>query len=246
MAFLLTHPLPESRISEARSRANSLPNRGINDSVNFQLAKARIQARYYGTAKNNIKYFQNQLDKRRYASIQAAKYGLALSYMADEQYEQANAIINQLMKTDPENLFYLDVYTDLSIELASADKALALLAEQNSRMPHNQVITLNLANAHIKLGNHQQAISILKDFLLVKPDNFLALQLLSDAYGENQQMLEMHQSKAEIYAAVGAYPRAIDELHNAYNYAHERKLEKQRIRARIDQFREEQNRLKNL
>ena len=246
LAFLLTHPLPESRIAEARSRAASLPNRGVVDSLNFQLAKARIQARYYGNAKNNITYFQTQIEKQRYAYREAADYGLALSYMRNEQYDKALEMIVELLDADPENLFYLDVYTDLSIELKQSKQAIAKLEELNQRMPHNQVITLNLANAEIKRENFDSGISILKDFLLVKPDNFLALQLLSDAYGENQQMLEMHQSKAEIYAAVGAYPRAIDELHNAYNFAHERKLEKQRIRARIDQFREEQDRLKNL
>ena len=56
----------------------------------------------------------------------------------------------------------------------------------------------------------------------------------------------MHQVKAEIYALVAAYPGAIDELHNAYNFASERALEKQRIRARIDQFRSAQERLQTL
>ena len=246
LAFLLTHPLPESRIAEARTRAGSLPNRGKLDSLNFQLAKARIQARYYGNAKNNIRYFQNQLDKQRYRYKQAADYGLALSYMANEQYEKAQTIIKSLMDEDPENLFYLDVFTDLSIELKQTDKAIVKLEERNERMPHNQVITLNLANALISKKDFAQGTSILKDFLLVHPNHFLALQLLSDAYGENQQMLEMHQSKAELFAQVGAYQRAIDELHSAYNFAHDRKLEKQRIRARINQFRDAQNRLKNL
>ena len=223
-----------------------MPNRGKTDSLDFQLAKARIQARYYGNPKNNIAYFTDKLDKKRYAYIEAAQYGLALSFMANEDYSEANKIITDLLKQDPENLFYLDVMTDLALAMKQGDRAIEQLQQHHKRMPHNQVIALNLANAHIQTENYQAAIDLLKDFLLVKPDHFLALQLLSDAYGENQQMLEMHQSKAEIYAAVGAYPRAIDELHSAYNFAHERKLEKQRIRARIDQFREEQNRLKNL
>lgn len=246
MAFLLTHPLPESRIAEARSRANNLPNRGISDSLNFQLAKARIQARHYGNPKDSITNFQTILDKERYRFKEAAEYGLAISYMGNEQYKEAKEIIDRLRQSDPENLFYIDVFTDLALELNQGDKAIALLKAQSERMPHNQVITLNLANALIKKEDYEQATNILKDFLLINPNHFLALQLLSDAYGENQQMLEMHQSKAELFAQVGAYQRAIDELHSAYNFAHDRKVEKQRIRARIDQFRDSQTRLKNL
>jgi predicted Zn-dependent protease len=74
----------------------------------------------------------------------------------------------------------------------------------------------------------------------------LANELLSDAYLSSGQKLEMHQVKAEVYALVAAYPRAIDELHTAYNYANNRNIEQQRIRARIEQFRTAQERLQTL
>jgi len=74
----------------------------------------------------------------------------------------------------------------------------------------------------------------------------LAHDLLSDAYRSSGQKLEMHQVKAEVYALVAAYPRAIDELHTAYNYAGERNIEQKRIRARIEQFRTAQERLQSL
>jgi predicted Zn-dependent protease len=98
----------------------------------------------------------------------------------------------------------------------------------------------------IKSGNIERATSLLKDYLLINPDNMLAYELLSDAYRSSEQKLEMHQTKAEVYALLAAYPRAIDELHTAYNYANDRKIEKQRIRARIEQFRTAQERLQSL
>jgi predicted Zn-dependent protease len=246
LAFLLTHPLPESRIADARTRAASFRPRNIPESINFHLAKTRILARYYANPKRNIEYFSDILQKQSYVFKQAAEYGLALSYLANEQFEPALKLIDVLLQKYPDNLFYLDTYTDIAIEMNQHQKAIDRLSAQIIHAPFNQVLTLNLANVLIKSGSFDTAISLLKDYLLINPDNMLAYDLLSDAYRISEQKLEMHQVKAEVYALVAAYPRAIDELHTAYNYADERDIEKQRIRARIEQFRTAQERLQTL
>ncbi|AGH44625.1 peptidase M48 Ste24p [Paraglaciecola psychrophila 170] len=64
LAFLLTHPLPETRIADARTRAASFRPRDIPESINFHLAKTRILARYYANPKRNIEYFSDILKKK--------------------------------------------------------------------------------------------------------------------------------------------------------------------------------------
>ena len=246
LAFLLTHPLPESRIADARTRAALFRSRNIPESINLHLAKSRILARYYANPKRNIEYFSEILQKQSYVFKQAAEYGLTLSYLANEQFEYALRLIDGLLLQEPNNLFYLDVYTDIAIEMNQHQTAIDKLSSQIIHAPYNQVLTLNLANVLIKNKDFDRATSLLKDYLLINPDNLLAYELLSDAYSSSEQKLEMHQVKAEVYALVAAYPRAIDELHTAYNYADDRKIEKQRIRARIDQFRTAQERLQSL
>lgn len=246
LAFLLTHPLPESRIADARTRAASFRPRNIPESISFHLAKTRILARYYANPKRNIEYFSDILQKQTYVFKQAAQYGLALSYLANEEFELALDLIDKLLEEDPDSLYYLDTYTDIAIEMNQHQKAIDKLSAQIIHAPFNRVLTLNLANVLIKSRNFDMATTLLKDYLLVNPDNMLAYDLLSEAYRSNEQKLEMHQVKAEVYALVAAYPRAIDELHTAYNYADERNIEKQRIRARIEQFRTAQERLQSL
>lgn len=246
LTFLLTHPLPESRVADARSRASSYNVGTIAESLNFHLVKSRLLARYYATPEFNIDYFSSSLKKQSYVFKQAAEYGLALAYMADEQYSLAQNIIVKLLSRDPDNLFYLDAFSDIAIATKQYAVAIESLKEQAKHSPHNQVIALNLANVLIKNKEYASAINQLKDFLLVKPDYLLAYDLLSEAYRESNQLLEMHQVKAEVYALVAAYPRAIDELQSAYNFAGDKQLEKQRIRARIDQFRDEQEKLRTL
>lgn len=246
LAFLLTHPLPESRIADARTRAATFRPRDVPESINFHLAKSRILARYYANPKRNIEYFSEILQKQNYVFKQAAEYGLALSYLANEQFEPALKLIDGLLENNPGNLFYLDTYTDIAIEMKQNQRAIDKLSAQIVHAPFNRVLTLNLANVYIKSQQFDKATSLLKDYLLVNPDNMLAYDLLSDAYRSSGQKLEMHQVKAELFALVAAYPRAIDELHSAYNYASDRKIEQQRIRARIEQFRVAQERLQTL
>jgi predicted Zn-dependent protease len=246
LAFLLTHPLPESRIADARTRAALFRSRNIPESINFHLAKSRILARYYANPKRNIEYFTEILQKQSYVFKQAAEYGLTLSYLANEQFERALRLIDGLLLQEPNNLFYLDVYTDIAIEMNQHQTAIDKLSSQIIHAPYNQVLTLNLANVLIKNKDFDRATSLLKDYLLINPDNLLAYELLSDAYSSSEQKLEMHQVKAEVYALLAAYPRAIDELHNAYNFADKRNIERKRIRARIEQFRTAQERLQSL
>jgi predicted Zn-dependent protease len=244
--FLLTHPLPEARVSEARARASALPPVYAPPNINFHLTKMRVLARYYRNPEDNIKLFKRQLDSKEYIFKEAHEYGLALAYLANEQADEADKIITKLLKNDPENLYYLDAETDISISLNKFEDAFDSLSKQAENRPRNRVITLNLANLAIENKNYEKAIELLKDYLLINPDHLLSYQLLSSAYSGSQRFLEMHQTQAEIYALLLAYPRAIDELQHAYNFAKLQNIEKQRIRARIDQFREAQRRLETL
>ena len=56
----------------------------------------------------------------------------------------------------------------------------------------------------------------------------------------------MHTAKAEVFALLGAYDKAVDELQTSYNLVDEQPLLQKRIKARILQFQEQQNRLKRL
>ncbi|MBF7072875.1 M48 family metallopeptidase [Glaciecola sp. MH2013] len=246
LAFLQTHPIPENRISETRARASTYGDRRIAPSLNFQLAKARIIARYEGNAQRNINYFAYQLQNQNYVLREAAMYGLALSYFDAESYASANQLLSELLANDNENLFYLDALTDVLIAQDTPDKAIELLKPIWQLKPKNKVLSLNLANAMIKNQDFAPAIQILRDILLVEPEHYLSYSLLVDAYRGTGQKREMYKANAEIYGLVLAYPQAIDELNFAYNETGEDFLEKQRIKARIEQFRSQMISLERL
>ncbi|MBQ4829969.1 M48 family metalloprotease [Alteromonas sp. CI.11.F.A3] len=247
-ARLLTHPLTESRIADARSRADDYPSRFVPVSKQFELAKARIMARYSFEPDYAVEYFTAQLDKEVYRVKEASLYALALAYMRTEEYDKAQDIVmGELLRKDSGNLFYLDAATDIYIAKGEPLKAVEMLSPFVENSPRNQVLALNQANAMISASRYDDAISLLKDFLLVNDEYQIAHQLMSEAYQKAKRFSQMHQSKAEVYALYGAYTRAVDELQYAYNFAKDDDhLQKQRIRARIKQFRDQEERLQRL
>ncbi len=245
-ARLLTHPLTETRIADARNRAGDYPTRFIPISTSFELAKARIKARYSFEPAYAEEHFKAMLSSGDYRSEVAARYGLALAYMRTEKLEEAKTIIDDLLEKDSDNLFYLDAATDIFIELEQPQLALELLESHVNINPRNKVLALNYANAMVYAERYDEAISLLKDYLLVDKEYHLAYQLISDAYQKANMYSQMHQSKAEVLALYGAYTLAVDELQFAYNFSKDSYLEKQRIRARIEQFRAQEERLARL
>lgn len=245
-AMLLTHPLPESRIADARQRAHNYPVRQLAPSLQFELAKSRIQARYQGNPKDNIGYFKQQLVKKKYKLEAAAEYGLAISYFENRQYQSAKKLLESLQNKDEHNLFYIDVLTDVYLALKENDTALTMLADLALYMPNNQVISLNYGNALLNSGNFEQAARVLQDFLLVNPSNFIAYDILTSVYRKQGKRGLMHTAKAEVLALLGAYDKAVDELQTSYSLLEEQPLLQKRVKAQILQFQEQENKLKRL
>ena len=121
-----------------------------------------------------------------------------------------------------------------------------MLSDLNLLMPNNQVVALNFANTLNEAKQFELAETVLQDFLLVHDQNFIAYDLLTQVYQKQNKMSMMHATKAEVYALLGAYPRAVDELQTAYNFADDRPLIKKRIKARIIQLQEQEDKLKRL
>ncbi|WP_016955950.1 M48 family metalloprotease [Catenovulum agarivorans] len=246
-AMLYSHPLPDSRVSDIRARIDGLPPVYAKESIYFNLAQIRTAVFYTQVPSYHVEYYQTQLNGMMQANNPLLKYGLALALMKEERFSEAEPLINQLLELDANNLFYLDLKTDIALGLKQYASILELLSGKLELMPKNQVLLLNYANALLTANQAQKAVEILKDFIILHPEHYLAWQLMAQAYKQLENRSMYHQAQAELYALVLAYPKAIDELHTAFNYIERQsETEKRRISARIKQLREEQESIKRL
>ncbi|WP_199608886.1 beta-barrel assembly-enhancing protease [Flocculibacter collagenilyticus] len=242
-AFLLTHPLPDSRLSDSRLRAEQFGKKDFASSANFGFAKARVLVRYGMSADDAVRHFKQQLNTSENI---VNYYGLALALSDAKKNEDAEKIIRKLLEKSPKNLFFLDTYTDILVQQKKYDEVLARLEAEYQLRPNNQVITLNYASAALKAGKPELSARLLKYFLIRFPDHFLATSLLADTYAETKDLAKYHEYKANVLALVSAYPDAIAQLNIALNYLNEKKdeLEIKRIEATIKQMRHRLNELK--
>ncbi|MCE9678557.1 M48 family metalloprotease [Shewanella sp. AS1] len=237
--MLLTHPLPESRITEARNRAAQYPHRYVADNLDFQLAKARIQVRFSSySPQAALSLFEEQLKKNNYNFKQAAQYGLALALMRSKRAKEAEVIIDELLQSGPNNLFYIDTKTDLLLERQQFEQAINLLEREKRLKPTSQVININLANAYIESDQPKKAIPILEEVIFLDKQSQLPLQLLSAAYRKEGNQAMEHYVKAESLALAANYAGAIDQLNFAYRLSESEPLQLARIEARIRQFKQ--------
>lgn len=155
--------------------------------------------------------------------------------------------MDELLEKDPNNLFYLDVYTDYLIATEHSGKAVEMLQAQHQLRPNNQVITLNYANAAIKAKQYEVAEQLLKIFLLDKPDHIIARDLLTQAYEAQENKAAYHESKASVYAQYGAFNKAADEVQRALNHVEDKEdIKRTRLKALLSQYRNMQKEIAKL
>ena len=218
--MLITHPLPTTRITEARDRAALYPNRYYPPSLDYQLAKARIQVRY-GTLKPKeaLQFFQHQLKTRNFKLKDAALYGQALALLQLDKNVEAKKIVVELAKTQPNNLFYLDTLTDIDLALKHNDEAIARLQKANNRYTNNPVTTINLAVALQQAKQYDQAKKLIRHYLRDNETDMIALSIYIDLLRRTDDKMKMYVQRANLAQLKANYPKALNELQSARTLA---------------------------
>ncbi|MGB5855297.1 MAG: M48 family metalloprotease [Oceanisphaera sp.] len=238
--MLLTHPLPSSRIAEARSRAQDYPKQRYPDSLSFQLAKARVMVRFQrGSAGELQRFFEQQPAQGGEWHVDAARYGQALALLKIHKYDQARPILDDLARRHASNIFILDALTDLDNGQDRFDAAIARLQAAQLHRPDNQVVMINLADSMLQAGRYQQAATLLDNYLRRHPENLLAWELIAQAYRPLSDESAFRQAQAEVAALKGRYDLAVDQMEIAANLSKD-SMQRARLGARLEQLRQQQ------
>ncbi|WP_105903517.1 beta-barrel assembly-enhancing protease [Vibrio gangliei] len=241
--MLLSHPLPSSRLTEARDRAGRYPRVNPSVSLPFHLAKARVIARYANIdSSQSLDWFNRKLKSATPMVKPTLEYGQALVYMDSGKLDQAEGILTHLLKTDPYNNFYLDAAADLYIHKKQYDTALSLLKAGLERKPGNSVLTINYANVLIEANRSKEAITILQRYTHNNPDQTVGWSLLASANSKIANEAEQLAAQAELFALSANWNKAISNYTRASQLAELGSLQQARYDARIDQLRIEQQR----
>ncbi|GAD78305.1 beta-barrel assembly-enhancing protease [Vibrio ezurae] len=235
--MLLTHPLPEDRITDTRARADAYPSKPVVPVLEFHMAKARIVARYVGINSDGALDWLKRKEKSAPAKIKAAyRYGKALVYLDTKKLDKAEALLVQLQKELPNNNFVLDALSDLNIAKKTPQKAQQLLEDALKTKPRNPTLEINLANVLIEQDKNKEAVRLLQRYTHSNPDDSNGWHLLSKAHANLGDSANEVAARGELYALSANWNRAIQSFTQAAQLSELGSLQQARFDARIDQL----------
>ena len=225
--FLLTHPLTETRIADAENQAARFARKAPAPSWDYQFMRARAQVHYAESARRAVAQAQ-----ARHGGGDADKYAQAVALLRAGRSEEAADVTSVLRERHPESLLMAATHADALIKAGRPDAALALVGRELAINPDNEPLTFLKAQALIAAKEPAQAVAVLRDHLRVSRHDPDVWVLLAETAGLAGDTIGVHRARAEYFALVGAYDKAIAH----FGYA--RRLlprDDERQRAGIDQ-----------
>jgi len=241
--ILLTHPLPESRLSDARNRANQMRSVVAQSSEDFYMAKVRALGMYKSGRNQLTSDLLDALAKGNVREQNAARYGRALQAMEAKNFAEAKTLLQPLLSASPANAWYLDLATDIDLGLNRASDAINRLKNAPD-LRNNPVLQLNLANAYLENSQPAEAVKILNRYTFANKEDTNGWDLLAQAQAALNSRDQELAARAEVLSLTGRLDQAISLLSSASSQVKTGSLQQARYDARIDQLRQLQQRFK--
>jgi len=227
--FLLTHPVSESRIADTRNRAEQYSDgQGTVDSLYYQLIRARLQLTFEGTSGLALKRFRNQLNED--PSLDSARYGLVLALIRSNQLAEAQTHLDQLLEKVPNSIIYNLAAVDLEISRSQFKQANARVDKLLQRHPTNFPLLSAKYEVQLKQKDIAGAEKTINQLLKQRPNDPDIWFEVAEIRGLANDIIGLHEARAEFYARVGDYTQAIEQL----DYARRRASNNFPRAARID------------
>ena len=211
--FLLTHPLSETRIADARNQALDLPRKDYQDSRDYQLMRTRAEVHFQKNPAVGIKKYRKRLLVD--PNDQAANYGLALSLSAAEEHEDALQRVELLVGVNPQSILYNAAFAELLIEAGDIQLARNMLSHQLVLNPDNAPLSVLYARALNAAQEYEEAERVLTRLAKVYPHDVDVLYQLAETAGLAGNITGVHLARADYFYLHGAYSRSIQHLEYA-------------------------------
>lgn len=213
--YLSTHPLTQNRVADTRNRAEQYPEKTIRDAQEYHLMRSRLQVHYAASPEIAVDTFENYLNKPDAQSNEAIRYGLAIAYLSNNQFEKAADIINELLASNSGRITFQVTLAEIRIQENKLDEARSLLKDALSRNPGNYPITSTLADMEIAASNGTQAAEYLKQLTRRMPQQEYLWLRLAEAEGMARNIVGVHRARAEYDALMGDLESAQRQLRQA-------------------------------
>jgi predicted Zn-dependent protease len=210
-AYLRTHPLTSERISDMEARSEAAPYLQVQDSLDFQLVRARLRARE-GSPADAVANARSALQDKRYASETAARYGLVSALLRTRQFNEAETEAQKMLSSPDIRPMVLQLAAQTA--LAAGDATLALQRYQTGSQAHPDYRPLQYGYIAALLATQRagDALKRADKELTLYPDDRRFWMLAAQAHAQLGHKLLSHRAQAEAAALSGNLVAAVEQI----------------------------------
>lgn len=222
--FLLTHPITDTRISDAANRAEAYPIKPRTRSFNFLILQQRAMIRYRLPANEQIAFFNRELSKSHDQKEQDSyRYTLAWIYQQERQYTKSLELINSLSKSHRDQPSVTILKAEILSQLKRANEAIRLLEQAYVLRPDSYPIAMSLAK--IKTDNQQakSALPDIKRWAERRGTDPIVWDQLADTAHKADNLALAYRARSEFFFLYGQKNKALGQLQQAIKKAEESK-----------------------
>ena len=212
--FLLTHPVTENRLADAKARTLSEPRKFFSKSTKYQIIKARAKVLTSKDLTNLESLYRNAIKTSRDKSF-GAQYGLSLVLSKLNRHSEARFIMDQILNARSEKIAL--VYSDIELDLNASRITVAFDKIKNAlkKYPNNVALLSLRAEAFWETEQYQNAALDFRKLVIDRPNEPFYWYQLAEIEGLAGNILNVHLARAEYFIRVGAFDNAEEQLATA-------------------------------
>lgn len=199
--YLLSHPLSIERLSDTRSRAQRLGNRGKNN-ISYLYAREKIR----GLMSSGL-----QSQTPRLSNIVLTDYAQGIKHIARGQQHRTLQKLGTNNKHLPEALAIAESLNTTQ----QYQKTIALLTPLATTRPGEQSILVPLSNALLGIGRMDTAWQYLKHVVTTEQTSLAFFEVKQEVAKRNGYIADAYLAAAERNVRIGEYRHAIAQLKQA-------------------------------
>nr|WP_228146880.1 M48 family metalloprotease [Acinetobacter sp. ANC 4470] len=235
--FWLTHPLSTERMSEARLRANQLPQVKLNlHDEDFEILK------WYSMVISN-QATEQQLQILASRKNFAGQLALSTFYLKQGDYVLAQQALDQAKMHQRLNNLMILIQTDIYLGQNKVDEAYKAIQSTARIMPENRALAFKLAEVLIRQKESGQALSLIQRFNNKNPRDIAAWRLMQQAANIDQQSpfrtVNVLRYRAEVEYWSGWEENAIKSLLHAQRLVKNNEVLSAKLKMRINEMQKE-------
>ena len=239
--FLRTHPVSVNRIAEAESRIQNLPPVEADEGRQFHIVQARLRALLENDPNKLIKYFETELKKEKTEAQQnGLRYGLAIAFQKNSEYDNAETLLGNLLEKEPSNLAFQLQLANLNLKRGRQQQSLDTLSELYQSFPGNKAIALEYGNALLFENDPAKAETasvVLRQQLVSQKDDPTLYALYARAANLAGDEIRSTEAIAESYYQRGGVEEAISQLDGLLKQTDLDYYQRARVSARLTELR---------